>query len=207
MLAKWITFDVDPGERETFCVAEAAWTGLTNARGFLAQVGGWLDAGRTKAGILSLWTDVYRYQTFMRKQQRAAKAARTYAGGRMVLATQLMYVDAGTSLLEAAARAGHLRISDCSMERSQMGAFLEHQRIACARSAGSEGFLSASVLRVQHDDPRILVASFWEGAARDAGFTGAALPSYRTSVATQTANEMIVAQRLGLVDAWRVIAA
>ena len=208
MLAKWITFDVDPSEREAFAAAQAAWSGLADARGFVAQVGGWLNAERSAAGVLSIWTDLVRYQLFMRRNQaRTGQASPAYVAGRMALASELMRIDGPASTFAAAAqRADVLRISDCAVERPQMAQFIEQQRATWERPADARDFVAGSLMRVQHDEPRFLVASFWQGAPLGRDYSAASLPSFRTNVATQAARETITAQRVHLVDAWRVLA-
>jgi len=205
MLLKLVTCEVPAAERAAFEERQADFGALATARGFIAQVGGWLDEERTQAATLSLWTDVIRYQLFAEQYRRRQAPGRSYAAGSVLLARETLRVDEhDCDLRRAAAMAESVRISDCTVPRERLAQFVADQRGVWSRDSEADGFILGSVLRVQQDDPRFLVLSLWDGSDEGHRVAASTAVGRRTTIATLAPS---LATSVPLRDAWRVLPA
>lgn len=89
MFCKWMMAEVLPAQRESFDVAQAQWQAQADCAGFIAQIGGWVNASSENhwACILGLWRDAWAYGEFMSEAHERITAQNRQEGTYQQLQT------------------------------------------------------------------------------------------------------------------------
>ncbi|MBV8098584.1 MAG: DUF4937 domain-containing protein [Verrucomicrobia bacterium] len=207
MLAKWIA--VDASNRAAFDEAQKRWSDLAEHDGFIAQVGGWVDAFPAKAGILGLWRSFGAYRQFMETGHAEIALQQKEICERIdiTVAGVIMHINQPDPQLLAGS-AACLRVSDVTLQPNSSPIFVARQLEIWNPALGSaEGMLGALVCRVDGNHDRFLAASFWRDRAALENFQATIFPATSKEAETDTYTKSLVSYHFALEPGWRVVKA
>jgi len=201
MLIKWIVCDVPADKRAAFSEAQAAWSALSGAPGFLGQLGGWDGEGR--ACIAGLWAYRAAYRHFMEHLHDdifdGNAQAGTYTASRVTLFESVM--DVGAAL--AGASGSTLRVADCQVGEGREARFVEMQQTVWNPGMGGAPGMMGGVF--SHGGARrYLVLSRWRDEAAHERYRAERFPALRSRAGATQDLEAVAGHVVDLEPAWSV---
>ena len=167
MLIKWIVAEVSKEKRESFSRAQRSRTDLRVFKGFVSQVGGWVQQSAGQAVILACWRDTSSYDAFTQNQHDAPAAKETgaYQAAETLLGSVITTInERDPSAIFA--QATFLRVSDVTLRPDFSPIFMAAQmQIWFPALASSPGMVGALWSRITGHKERFLLATCWRDAA------------------------------------------
>ena len=167
MLIKWIVAEVSKEKCESFSRAQRSRTDLRVFKGFVSQVGGWVQQSAGRAVILACWRDTSSYVAFAQSQHDALAAKETSAhqASETLLGSVITTINEGDPSV-ISAQATFLRVSDVTLRPDFSPIFMAAQmQIWFPALASSPGMVGALLSRISGHKERFLLATFWRDAA------------------------------------------
>jgi hypothetical protein len=167
MLLKWIVCQVLAETRANFSSAQSQWTPLKRLPGFLGQIGGWVCASSSQAGILALWQDEAYYRHFMQHNHDEIVAHNSQSESYSSLSVALFgdlfpLLGSQPDFLTALTTGTVLRLTDCSLFPEQDQTFIHNQTtIWNPAMAQAQGMLAGIFAQATDHASRYLDASLW----------------------------------------------
>ncbi|MFE5043637.1 YdbC family protein [Peribacillus simplex] len=159
---KWIKCQVNEENKRSFSKAQERWGELRHCSGFMGQIGGWNRNDTYEAGILSVWKDLYSYQSFMQHQHDEiigkSDQGSTYTNISVDIYEKIF--NTGTKdITEFFCKGKLLRVADCSVENDKEAGFEQVQKDIW-NTGMTSGMLSGAIGKRQSG--RYLAASIWD---------------------------------------------
>jgi hypothetical protein len=167
MLIKWIVAEVSKEKCESFSKAQPSQSQLGIQKGFVCQVGGWVQQSSGCAVILACWRDTSSYDAFARSQRDALASNESdgYQAAEMLLGTVITTINERDPRV-ILAQATFLRVSDVTLRPDCSPIFMAAQmQIWTPAFASSPGMIGALLSRITGHKERFLLATFWKDAA------------------------------------------
>jgi hypothetical protein len=166
MLIKWIVAEVSKEKCESFSRAQRSRTDLRVFKGFVSQVGGWVQQSAGRAVILACWRDTLSHDAFTQQHVAfAEKETGAYQAAETLLGNVITTInERDPSVIFA--QATFLRVSDVTLRPDFSPIFMAAQmQIWFPALASSPGMVGALLSRVTGHKERFLMATCWRDAA------------------------------------------
>lgn len=167
MLIKWIVAEVSKERSESFSRTLQSYARLKAFKGFVSQVGGWIQSSAGRAAILACWKDTSSYDAFLRNQPDALASddSAVFQPNETLLGTVITTINEGDPRV-ILAQATFIRVSDVTLRPDFSPIFMAAQmQIWFPTLASSPGMIGALLSRITGHKERFLVATFWRDAA------------------------------------------
>lgn len=175
--------------KRSFSKAQERWGELRQCSGFMGQIGGWNRNDPYEAGILSVWKDLYSYQSFMQHQhdEIIGKSDQGSAYTNISVDIYEIIFNIGTEdITEFFCKGKLLRVADCSVEEDKHARFEQ-----VLKEVGSKGTLSGA-FGSKRQNGRYLVASIWDSEFSHQRYADKELPALINELGVNVSTQSLI---------------
>src|SRR5215469_4225368 len=179
MLIKWLVAEVPKERSASFSRMLQSHSGLRACKGFVSQVGGWVQPSAERAVILACWRDTSSYDAFLRNQPDALASddSAVFQPSETLFGTVITTINERDPRV-ILAQATFIRVSDVTLRPDFSPIFMAAQmQIWFPSLASSPGMIGALLSRVAAHKERFLLATFWRDAASCGVFRNEVYPA------------------------------
>jgi heme-degrading monooxygenase HmoA len=197
--------------KEKFSFAQKNWIRLKNAKGFIAQAGGWNLNDETEACIISFWESEDALKYFMNNLHdqivNENKQDQFYNSITVEHFNIFQMMDEESpSLNEAISNAKLLRIADCNVKDNKIKYFEEVQKdIWKPGMRTANGMLGGCFSKSENDANKYLVSTFWNSLDNHTYYVKKILPGLREKADAANDLDRITGKQILLVNSWNII--
>lgn len=211
MYIKWIVCEVPTKHKKQFSIAQEKWIKTKEAKGFIAQTGGWNLLNPKEACIISFWKDKESLTNFMNnlhddiffQNQQSA----TYTSITVSYYNSLLTMEGSENSIPKAIKKGQLlRIADCEVKQNKKTHFIEVQKsIWLPTMKKSEGMLGGKFAVKVTNSLNYLVSTFWDSESNHKKYLQMQLPMNQKAANINDDLKSIQGKLVLLEKSWKII--
>ncbi len=211
MYIKWIVCTVPKNKKEAFSKAQEKWVKTKEAKGFIAQTGGWNLKNLNEACIISFWKDKESLTNFMNHIHNKIfiknKQSTSYTSISVSYFNSLLIMGGREISIPLAIKNGQLlRIADCDVQKNKKAHFEKVQKsIWLPSMKNTKGMLGGEFSVNDTSKLNYLVSSFWDSKINHENYSKLQLPINQKDANINEDLKSIQGKLILLKKSWQII--